>query len=428
MSIFQKMLVAPLAGVVLYSVYLAFIYDEQKASRQAIEEIRAVYLPLLELSGRNVLLFDAIASALKDAVLAGEIEWVQNTRRDKAQIDDNLARLQTYAPVVTTEEATRIQENFQRYYDNAHALAMILLGENSDTARINELIENVERYHGQAAADFDRLRAELLERFSQRIDDTQQRLRRQVLIAAALGVVLIVVIVGVTFVMSLSTRKALREVNLALRNMAQDKPDFSRRLTRASNDELGELVGWFNLLADKLESDHKQIELLSITDKLTQLYNRTKIDELFQLELNKVRRYGEALAVILIDLDHFKSVNDTYGHQAGDQVLRELAGILRSNLRDTDHVGRWGGEEFIVLAPNTDLEQASRLAEKLRAAIAGHAFTEVGGRTGSFGVASHHDGDDEDTLTKRADACLYVSKKQGRNQVVNETALPIGTI
>jgi diguanylate cyclase (GGDEF)-like protein len=309
-----------------------------------------------------------------------------------------------------------------RYYDNAYALSLAMLRGSADTEENNRLIENVERYHREAAADFDRLRADLHQRFSQRIDAINQRLERQVAIAAVLGLVLIVVILGLTFMMSLSTRKALREVNLAFMNMARDTPDFSRRLQRASDDELGELVGWFNLLADKLEANYKQIELLSITDKLTQLYNRTKIDELFQLELGRTLRYGEALTVILIDLDHFKTINDSLGHQAGDQVLRELAGILRCSVRSTDHLGRWGGEEFIILLPNTDLEQGRQLAEKLRETIAACDFAAAGRRTGSFGVAAYRAGDDADALTKRADDCLYAAKKQGRNRVVTETA------
>ncbi len=418
LTIFQKMLVAPLVGVLLYSAYLLFAYQEQQANSGRIEEIRAVYLPALELAGGNAIVFDAIVASFKDAVLAGEEQWVHDTGKELARIEDNLTRLSTYAPVVDKQRVDRLRGVFRQYYGNAHALSMAMLRKSSGAEDLDRLIENVERYHGQASAEFERMKSDLQAGFSRRIDETNQRLHRQVMIAIGLGAVLIVVIVGVTFVMSLSTRNALGEVNMALKNMAQDRPDFSRRLARASNDELGELVGWFNQLADKLESDHKVIERLSVTDKLTQLYNRTKIDELFLLELGKARRYGNVLSVVLLDLDHFKEVNDTYGHQAGDLVLRNLAETLRRNVRESDHVGRWGGEEFVILAPSTDLEQARALAEKLRVAIAGHDFAEVGHKTASFGVATWRDGDDEDSMTKRADECLYMAKGEGRNRVV----------
>lgn len=423
LTIFQKMLVAPLAAVLLYSVYLLFIFEEQKVSQQAIEAIRASHLPVIKLAGNNVLLFDAIAGSLKDAVLAGEAEWVENTRTKQAQIEANLAALAQHASAVNGAEVERLRQLFRRYYDNAYSLSLAMLQHNADSEEMNRLIENVEQYHSQVSHDFEVLQNTLQQQFSRHIDETNHRLQRQLLYAAALGVALIVVIIGVTFVTSLSTRRSLHAVTLALKNIAQDTPDFSRRLRQESQDELGQIVGWFNLLADKLEKDYKLIELASITDKLTQLYNRTKLDELFEFEINKARRYPADLTAILIDLDHFKSVNDTYGHQIGDIVLRETASILTANVRDTDHIGRWGGEEFIILAPCTNLEQGRELAEKLRAAIAAFDFTMVGSRTGSFGVAVFHEGDSEDSLTRRADECLYLAKEQGRNRVVDESAL-----
>lgn len=423
LTIFQKMLIAPLVGVLLYAAYLFNIYDEQKINSQSIEQIRSLQLPVINLASENRLLFESIAAKFKDAVLANEPEWVNNTRKERKQIDNNLAQMARYAPIVDSSELAAVQGAFSRYYDNAFALAQAMLRGNGDSEESNRLIENVERYHGLAANAFDSMHAGLYGRFSRHIDQINERLQRQVMIAAALGIVLIAAIAGLAFAISLSTRKALREVNGAFRNMAQETPDFSRRLCRASDDELGELIGWFNLLADKLEANFKQIEQLSIIDKLTQLYNRAKIDELFEMELGKVRRQGNELTVIIIDLDHFKAVNDSLGHLVGDRVLRELAGLLQRSVRSTDHVGRWGGEEFIVLLPDTDLAAGTQLAEKLRAGIAAFAFATVGHKTASFGVASFRDGDDADALTKRADDCLYAAKHQGRDRVVGEQAL-----
>lgn len=423
LSIFQKMLVAPLAGVLLYSAYLFYIYDEQAAGHERVEQLRTFYLPVLERAGANVLLFDTITVNFRDAVLAGEEEWVRNTRKDKERIEASLTQLADYAPVIAAAEVAELQDSFQRYYDNAYTLALAMLQGGADAEANNRLIENVENYHGRASANFQRMHSELLGRFSQRIDEINARLQRQVVIAAALGIVMIIIIVGVTFVMSLSTRRSLQDINAAFRAMAQESPDFSRRLEHASHDELGELADWFNRLADKLEANYRQTEQLSITDKLTQLHNRRKIDELFHLALGKARRYGDPLTVIMLDIDHFKMVNDLAGHQVGDQVLCELAKVLRRNVRSTDHVGRWGGEEFIVLLPSTELAQGRQLAEKLRAAIASHEFPVVGHKTGSFGTASYREGDDEEALTRRTDACLYAAKKQGRNRVIDETSL-----
>ena len=123
-------------------------------------------------------------------------------------------------------------------------------------------------------------------------------------------------------------------------------------------------------------------------------------------------------AVILLDLDHFKSVNDTYGHPVGDTLLTATARVLQQRVRLDDVVGRWGGEEFLVVCPSTGLDDAAALAETLRARIAARDFPGIGHRTASFGVAVSAPGDTAATLVERADAALYEAKRLGRNQVV----------
>ena len=169
--------------------------------------------------------------------------------------------------------------------------------------------------------------------------------------------------------------------------------------------------------------DYRAIEQLSITDKLTQLYNRAKMEELFAQELSQITHYEVLLSIVLIDLDHFKSVNDTYGHLTGDKVLQELAEVLRNNIRKTDYLGRIGGEEFLIIATHTNLEQCLTLAENLRQKIESFDFFEAGQKTGSLGVATYHSGDNEKSMLQRADDCLYYAKEHGRNQVVSETVL-----
>jgi diguanylate cyclase (GGDEF)-like protein len=133
--------------------------------------------------------------------------------------------------------------------------------------------------------------------------------------------------------------------------------------------------------------------------------------------LNRSRRYSSNFAILLLDVDHFKSVNDTYGHQIGDRVLVELARLLIEMTRNVDIVGRWGGEEFLVICPDTKIDGALDLAEKLRQAIAEHAFPVAGNLTASFGVTSFNTGDSIQLMMARADDALYLSKKMGRNRV-----------
>ncbi|GAA0786600.1 sensor domain-containing diguanylate cyclase [Marinobacterium sediminicola] len=175
---------------------------------------------------------------------------------------------------------------------------------------------------------------------------------------------------------------------------------------------------------DALERKNAELELLSTTDNLTQLANRARIEDLLAQGVHRYERHGAGFAVIMLDIDHFKQVNDTCGHAVGDQVLRQLAELMRENTRLTDCPGRWGGEEFMIICPDTDLEGAHRLAENLRHRIEQVKFPVIGQRTCSFGVAAIRPGDQERELLKRADDALYRAKHNGRNQVVTER-LPV---
>lgn len=165
-------------------------------------------------------------------------------------------------------------------------------------------------------------------------------------------------------------------------------------------------------------TDKKRAEELAITDRLTGLYNRLKLDEVLEYEISKSKRYGTALSLIIIDIDHFKNVNDTYGHQVGDMVLKEVANTLLSCKRESDTIGRWGGEEFLIVLPNTNLAGAMITADKIRTAIENYSFSVVGNKTASFGVSEFLVEENEDSFIERADQALYRAKSGGRNQVV----------
>ena len=180
------------------------------------------------------------------------------------------------------------------------------------------------------------------------------------------------------------------------------------------NADLEALV---TMRTQELVEKNQQLEILSVTDKLTGLFNRRKLDEAIEKELELSARYGVELALILVDIDHFKHVNDSYGHAAGDMVLAGVADVLRTCTRDTDAIGRLGGEEFVVLCRRSSRDGAIAAAENLRIAIAGHAFPGAGPLTASFGVAAYRNGDSRDSLLERADAALYSAKRNGRNRV-----------
>ena len=162
---------------------------------------------------------------------------------------------------------------------------------------------------------------------------------------------------------------------------------------------------------------NEEIRRLSETDRLTQLNNRLKLDEVLNLEIERLSRSESVCSVILFDLDHFKRVNDTFGHLVGDIVLKEIAQILKEEIRQIDTVGRWGGEEFMIIMPLADINGGQVLAEKIRTIISEKNFTGTGKLTASFGVAETRGNLKAVELVARADVALYESKKGGRNRV-----------
>ncbi|MBB4266772.1 GGDEF domain-containing protein [Roseospira visakhapatnamensis] len=161
----------------------------------------------------------------------------------------------------------------------------------------------------------------------------------------------------------------------------------------------------------------RQLERLAITDQLTGLSNRRRLDDTLTSEVQRAERYGTTLSAIICDVDRFKDINDLHGHQVGDAVLTEMAQVLKDNVRHLDTVGRWGGEEFAIICPETAEDGALTLAEKLRGTIAGHDLSVAGRKTMSFGVATFRPGETVTDLIRRADKALYRAKEKGRNRV-----------
>ena len=178
-------------------------------------------------------------------------------------------------------------------------------------------------------------------------------------------------------------------------------------------------------LQDEIELKNKELERLSISDGLTGLYNHRHIHALLNEEFERVDRTGERLTVAMFDLDRFKLVNDTHGHQAGDRVLEQMSDILRESAREIDRLGRYGGEEFMVLLPDTSIDDAEVFVERVRREVARRPFAIGDDReplrmTISAGIATYPHGRiaNPETLVRLADEALYTAKTSGRNRVV----------
>jgi diguanylate cyclase (GGDEF)-like protein len=162
-----------------------------------------------------------------------------------------------------------------------------------------------------------------------------------------------------------------------------------------------------------------QLWEMAVTDSLTGLYVRRYFMAKFQEEIHRAERYKKVLTVVMADLDRFKSVNDNYGHTAGDRVLRAVGKFLQKNIRDVDILARYGGEEFVILLPENDKQEAYTVSERLRQGFAELQLEALPQLTMSLGIASYpQDGKNLEQLIKRADTALYAAKQMGRNKVV----------
>ncbi|EOO30184.1 diguanylate cyclase (GGDEF) domain-containing protein [Bacillus cereus BAG1X2-3] len=167
----------------------------------------------------------------------------------------------------------------------------------------------------------------------------------------------------------------------------------------------------------ELDEIYQEQERLAMVDSLTEIYNRLKFQQILEVEWEKVIRSDEKIAIILFDIDNFKTVNDTYGHDFGDLALIQLAELMKSKVEQQHVFARWGGEEFIILVTNTVEKEAFQVAESLRFFIETKQFTGISKLTASFGVALYEQGTTREELMQRADIALYEAKKNGKNQV-----------
>ncbi|MYL22642.1 diguanylate cyclase [Halomonas alkaliantarctica] len=189
-------------------------------------------------------------------------------------------------------------------------------------------------------------------------------------------------------------------------------------------DDTGQIIRYVSIGKDitRRVQNERELKRIAHTDMLTGLVNRMSFDQRLEKEIERAKRYKRPLSLIMLDIDHFKYVNDDHGHDVGDQVLVHLAQVLLENLRAADLCARWGGEEFMVLAPETALTEAAQLAEKLREVIADTDFPVVGKVTASFGVVEAACNNFSAEVVKRADQALYRAKTQGRNRVEMDLA------
>ena len=182
-------------------------------------------------------------------------------------------------------------------------------------------------------------------------------------------------------------------------------------------ERLQEMVAELEMEITERKHAIDELEKLSETDPLTSIYNRRKFNELLEREVERSKRYDSGLSIIMCDIDHFKKINDEFGHDVGDNALKIFSSTIHDNIREVDMFARWGGEEFMILMPNSDINSAESVAEKLRKVIEDTEIKKITAFTASFGVTDLNKDDTTESFIKRVDEALYKAKSGGRNKV-----------
>ena len=224
-------------------------------------------------------------------------------------------------------------------------------------------------------------------------------------------------------------RSIVRPLNKAVTHFKHiSEGNMNENISVSGQDEIGQVLSGLAAMQGKLKILISDLDQLARTDELTGAWNRRRFEETVETEMDRLRRYGQRLSLMILDVDHFKKINDLYGHSIGDQVLIDLSNTIRSSLRVSDSLTRWGGEEFIILCPNTTAETVSKLAERLRKEVSSIEFQKVGNITLSFGVAECGAEETWEQWLHRADEALYLAKSGGRDRVKTNKKTPAGLI
>lgn len=333
--------------------------------------------------------------------------------------DEITALLTEYKKRNLTAEEQELADKYaaaRDLYVNEGLMPAVAALQAADYQKANKiLLQKINPYYEAANTQAAALLQKILETAQKRYDHVEERyiLIRNVVI----GSTLLGLLLG-TIAATLLIRSIMRPLNRAVghfKDIAQG--NMNEIIAVSGRDELGQVLGALATMQGKLKVIIDDLDHVASTDKLTGSWNRRRLEETVKNEMDRLKRYDHPLCLMVLDIDFFKKINDRYGHNAGDLVLIELAALVRSSLRTSDSLTRWGGEEFVVLCPNTTLSTASLLAERLRNKIASTSFSEVEHVTVSVGVAECLSEETFEQWFKRADEALYRAKSGGRNQV-----------
>ncbi len=370
-------------------------------------------IPNLEKSTTNLTLLKKISENATYAVLSSDLDMLEETEDSYKLITNNLQNLNN----------TNIKNMFQEYYHciNDESRKMIISGKiDNDEDKLKQMLKLYK--------DTDRNFTKLDKKINQDISTVMAHIRKttQMIIYLTLSFIIIfsLIIVSISYLIYHNFNKNIKDLNEKLTQLQLKHSTISESIH--TNDILCDISKKIDITMNEfneLEKEKLEAQERAFRDQLTKLYNRHYFNKIFMSLLENYSEFG----LIILDIDHFKNVNDKYGHNVGDDVLVRFAEILQYSLREKDIVGRWGGEEFIIIIFSKDENILSNIANKIRKTIEDEIFDEVGKITASFGISINDNHSDINKIIDKADKALYEAKVSGRNKVIlyNEDKISI---
>ena len=419
-SFLQRTLIPPSLAMLLAIAFMTIIFIQTNRVANSTTLLQYSLIPILEKSAQNQALLQRISEKLTFATLSSEIEFMENANEYSNIIKDNLLFISNDKSVDIVSAQKALNE-FDLYFAQAKVITTTLTkSEDIEGLNHHEVNKLVHSYN-QVSLTFNTLHKEVQSSIKRHTDEIEYRMNAILIDGSTTAIVLLIFLFIMSYVIYLNFQRRFVNLIQDIGNISDNKNNLILALQKFSNDEFGILSNKLNTLFqsfgehyDKLNIEKSKIEEMAKRDQLTNLYNRHHIVNVF----NNFDKSDTLYGVIMLDIDNFKLINDTHGHQVGDDVLIKIANTLALFTRDGDITGRWGGEEFLIIVPQTTIENLHQIAEKTRKRIQELDFDVAGKLSASFGITLSQKNVASHIILKQADEALYEAKENGRNNTV----------
>lgn len=421
LSLLKKVLVVPMITMILSAIMIAINYKTSNLIGSNTQNLYKELIPASEYSTNNKFLLNQIVENLANAIFSSETIFIEQTSNQANQIIENLYLIKEKIPQL--ENIKNAHNTFEKYYKTALTISKAMVENNSQIItkmdNSNELFESL----NETKTAFENLDIEIKNSINTHFSNIEYTIEIIVINELYTIIIMYFLLFIVTFFIYKNINKKFKLLLKDIVILSKTSLSSRKRIEKVSNDELGILTNSLNEILDNYENNVSQLNKekmdyfdLSQKDQLTNLFNRHYLDSIL-VNCNEQIEEGLIYGIIIIDIDNFKQINDTFGHQIGDEVLKVVAEILTINTRKIDTVGRWGGEEFLCIIMVNDKLSLQQIAENLREIIEKTYLKTVNHITASIGCALLENEKSSSELIENADKALYKAKKSGKNRV-----------